>query len=221
MVPQALGSSRTPGTLYGVQAGTVGEEGECVMPKRDGNKYKIIKPIETKYKGILFRSRLEARWAYFFDLIGVQWEYEPEGYVLPSGPYLPDFWLPKVSLRGARLGLFVEVKPTADNDDDRFREFVEVIEKNLAVVCGNGFLNTNGTYEGFQYAHDGAELWWDNYMGFYKCKKCGFVKFEFMESRYMNCPACNSKRSMDDSQLLEFAQAAQGYRFDERRGLKK
>ena len=28
---------------------------------------KSIKPIETNYKGYRFRSRLEARWAVFFD----------------------------------------------------------------------------------------------------------------------------------------------------------
>jgi hypothetical protein len=54
-----------------------------------------IKPIETRYKGYRFRSRLEARWAVFFDALGVKWEYEPEGYDLgEAGWYLPDFWLP-------------------------------------------------------------------------------------------------------------------------------
>lgn len=37
-----------------------------------------IKPIETVYKGYRFRSRLEARWAVFFDAQGIEWEYEPE-----------------------------------------------------------------------------------------------------------------------------------------------
>ncbi len=41
-----------------------------------------MKPIETEYKGYRFRSRLEARWAVFFDACGVDWEYEPEGYRL-------------------------------------------------------------------------------------------------------------------------------------------
>lgn len=50
--------------------------------------------IRTRYSGILFRSRLEARWAVFFDALGAKWEYEKEGYELPSGRYLPDFWLP-------------------------------------------------------------------------------------------------------------------------------
>lgn len=37
-----------------------------------------IKPIETIYNGYRFRSRLEARWAVFFDALGVEYQYEPE-----------------------------------------------------------------------------------------------------------------------------------------------
>lgn len=36
----------------------------------------MIKAIETSYKGYRFRSRTEARWAVFFDALGVRWEYE-------------------------------------------------------------------------------------------------------------------------------------------------
>jgi hypothetical protein len=42
----------------------------------------IIKAIETSYKGYRFRSRLEARWAIYFDAIGIPWQYEPEGFDL-------------------------------------------------------------------------------------------------------------------------------------------
>lgn len=42
----------------------------------------MIKAIETEYKGYRFRSRLEARWAVFFDALGVEWVYEPEGFDL-------------------------------------------------------------------------------------------------------------------------------------------
>jgi hypothetical protein len=42
----------------------------------------VIKAIETRYKGYRFRSRLEARWAVFFDALGVEWEYEKEGFDL-------------------------------------------------------------------------------------------------------------------------------------------
>lgn len=54
-----------------------------------------LKAIETRYKGYRFRSRLEARWAVFFDELGIEWEYEKEGFDLgDAGWYLPDFWLP-------------------------------------------------------------------------------------------------------------------------------
>jgi hypothetical protein len=43
-----------------------------------------IKPIETLYRGYRFRSRVEARWAIFFDVAGIPWQYEPEGFDLSS-----------------------------------------------------------------------------------------------------------------------------------------
>lgn len=56
----------------------------------------MIKAIQTAYKGFRFRSRLEARWAVFFDAMGIKWEYEPEGFDLGEfGWYLPDFYLPQ------------------------------------------------------------------------------------------------------------------------------
>ena len=42
----------------------------------------MIKAIETQYKGYRFRSRLEARWAVFFDALQVRWDYELEGFDL-------------------------------------------------------------------------------------------------------------------------------------------
>ena len=39
-----------------------------------------IKAIETFYKGYHFRSRLEARWAVFFETLGIPWKYEVEGF---------------------------------------------------------------------------------------------------------------------------------------------
>lgn len=60
--------------------------------------------IQTRYAGRLFRSRLEARWAVYFNSLKWDWEYEYEGYNLPSGKYLPDFYFPK-------LNIFGEVKP--------------------------------------------------------------------------------------------------------------
>lgn len=50
---------------------------------------------ETDYAGVTFRSRLEARWAYAFDLLGVPWQYEPRCFRTPEGGYLPDFLVGK------------------------------------------------------------------------------------------------------------------------------
>lgn len=70
------------------------------------------KAIETRYKGFRFRSRLEARWAVFFDTLGVEYHYEPEGYELPDGTwYLPDFFLPAEDC-------YFEIKGPAPTDED-------------------------------------------------------------------------------------------------------
>lgn len=50
-----------------------------------------VQSIETHYAGCRFRSRLEARWAVFLDHLHIDWEFEPQGFELPSGRYLPDF----------------------------------------------------------------------------------------------------------------------------------
>lgn len=54
--------------------------------------------IPTRYKGYHFRSRLEARWAVFFDELDIPWKYEIEGYMVGDEgeevAYLPDFYLP-------------------------------------------------------------------------------------------------------------------------------
>lgn len=79
----------------------------------------IIKAIETEYNGYRFRSRLEARWAVFFDAIGACYEYEPEGYRLKDGSmYLPDFYLTNVSGRGSK-NIFVEIKGVLSDSDLR------------------------------------------------------------------------------------------------------
>jgi len=45
----------------------------------------MIKAINTEYKGYKFRSRLEARWAVYFDSLGIKWEYEIEGFEFEDG----------------------------------------------------------------------------------------------------------------------------------------
>jgi hypothetical protein len=69
-------------------------------------------PIETEYKGYRFRSRLEARWAVFFEHLDVNWRYEPQGYEFDDGTkYLPDFFLPEKEI-------WIEVKGGQPNQDE-------------------------------------------------------------------------------------------------------
>jgi hypothetical protein len=74
-----------------------------------------IQAIETSYRGYRMRSRLEARWAVFFDAMGIKWTYEPQGFERTKAGtvhrYLPDFFLPD-------LGTWVEVKPTREALDE-------------------------------------------------------------------------------------------------------
>lgn len=75
----------------------------------------MVKAIETRYAGCHFRSRLEARWAIFFDEMGWSWEYEPQGYELPSGRYLPDF---RVRMSDGHE-IWVEVKGTEPTEHEQ------------------------------------------------------------------------------------------------------
>jgi hypothetical protein len=90
-----------------------------------------IQAIPTHYDGIKFRSRAEARWAVFFKTLGIKYHYEPEGFVLPSGPYLPDFHIP-------HLDCYIEIKgaePTSQ-DIDKASELATATGKKVYVFWG-------------------------------------------------------------------------------------
>ncbi|MBS1957102.1 MAG: hypothetical protein JST89_23130 [Cyanobacteria bacterium SZAS-4] len=86
--------------------------------------------VQTNYGGTYFRSKLEARWAAFFDAYGLQWHYEAESFDLPSGTYIPDFWL-------SSLNVWVEVKPEYQfADTDRYKELVQQVEGPFILIVG-------------------------------------------------------------------------------------
>ena len=80
------------------------------------------KPIETRAYGHRFRSRLEARWAVFFETLGVQWEYEPEGFDLDGDLYLPDF-----RVTTGALVYWYEVKPLGTDSCPKFQRFADML----------------------------------------------------------------------------------------------
>jgi hypothetical protein len=70
------------------------------------NELPTAKP--TQYRGVTYRSLLEARWACFLHHADREAIYEPETFHLGEvvGGYRPDFWIPTVG--------FLEVKGTFD-----------------------------------------------------------------------------------------------------------
>jgi len=72
-----------------------------------------IKAHPTLYNGVRFRSRLEARWACFFDLLEWKWEYEP----IDFEGWTPDFKIKQPcghSECGGSHEMYCEVKPYTD-----------------------------------------------------------------------------------------------------------
>lgn len=64
-----------------------------------------MRVLPSVYRGVLYRSRVEARWAIFLHELGVGAQYEPEGFDLDGEWYLPDFcvtaWNIYVGVKGA------------------------------------------------------------------------------------------------------------------------
>ena len=120
---------------------------------------RALTPIQTEYKGILFRSRLEARWAVFFDSCGADWEYEPQGYECEDGTrYLPDFLLHNVRFHmdddSHEYDVFIEIKGNLTGKDvlkiTNIRDGEPIINKNrsvgnIIVILGNiPFISSKG-----------------------------------------------------------------------------
>lgn len=66
-----------------------------------------IHPKQTSYNGINFRSKLEAQWAAFFDLL--KWKYSYEPYELNGK--VPDFIIQCDAPHYNTQSLIIEVKP--------------------------------------------------------------------------------------------------------------
>jgi len=180
---------------------------------------KTINPIPTKYNGILFRSRLEARWAVFFDYMNLKYFYEYEGFQLPRPMckdydsidkidrwetlinYVPDFYIPKM-VGGSDY--WFEVKPIRSWNDD----WTHISKYELAKINRFGnFLEDNSRYGiigDLKWCADLAHSLYDDngpefarqYKDgsdapyyFCRCPKCGKIGFEF-EGRMERSGCC-------------------------------
>ena len=135
-----------------------------------------IKPIETIYKGYRFRSRLEARWAVFFDAAGIEYQYESEGYDLGDGfYYLPDFYIPD-------WDIFVEIKPASEYGYNEKADRLAQLSEKIVILCaGEPYCDGEDiyAYKSAVFYPDG-ETWFtdanDYPLVFEDCRRCdGFV----------------------------------------------
>lgn len=168
-----------------------------------------IKAIETKYRGYRFRSRLEARWAVFFDSIGIPFAYEPQGIEFEDGTrYLPDFYLPDCNQ-------FFEVKGVMDDYD--LHKVECLIKSGYSVTVGYD----NGYFDACDMECDKCySLARPHYSILAKCKKCGKYWFMGIDGEH-ECQCCGHhngdkgftiEMSFLDTILWDFAKQA---RFDE------
>lgn len=118
-----------------------------------------LKAIETEFMGYRFRSRLEARWALFMNELGIQFEYEKEGYELAEGRYLPDFYIPMFSGNG-RGGYFLEVKgqPITLGSDEWQKAQRLAIQSNHEVFVFDGDPLDNSGLQ-FSTLRNGVVVW--------------------------------------------------------------
>lgn len=180
-----------------------------------------IRPIETRYRGYRFRSRLEARWAVFFDAAKILWLYEPQGFVVNGRPYLPDFYL-------RDFGCYFEVKPTSEYDMDFLQSFAYEVGKDVVVAEGGIPDPAEWSCESsiqLRLLHSTrSEEWPDGYIDdmawgyndmFLECSSCGCICImnEVYSTMKDNCGACGDKhaRWMPLSRALV---AARGARFE-------
>ena len=134
------------------------------------------------YKGIRFRSVLEAQWAYLMDQIRWSWEYEPHEF----GGYIPDFWV-----KGKR-GFFLEVKPARDMND--IEKYLPKLNANLRLrdeilVVGYSWTLSYDTEDPFPLAGWLRQV----FRG-----EGGHLRYKWAWSRWVTCGHCGSAAIQHD-----------------------
>lgn len=149
-----------------------------------------MKAIPTTYRGIEFRSKLEAKYAQAFDRLGIMWEYEGHGFAFDDGTwYCPDFYMPEIDT-------YFEVKGVMNDASER--KVVNLAKELKRVVVG-GPDGDARIYVGYPIGEmDDGESGENYYVDRAipsRCCDCGRVYFREEEMSWQ-CPACS--RSGDD-----------------------
>jgi len=166
--------------------------------------------IETSYRGYTFRSRLEARWAVFFDSMGISFSYENHPVHTSLGAYLPDFLLALPN--GTRV--IVEVKPLGMWGGPEIRKVEEASEQ----IAHEGVVSNGDPLDFLEWMRGG-----DGYAAcdnapylFCVCPRCGAPGFEFEGRSHRIHGVRRGNRLLygEQSIVVDRAQKARRYRFD-------
>jgi hypothetical protein len=175
--------------------------------------------LPTWYRGVAFRSRLEARWAVFFDALHLRWEYEKEGYDLNGLWYLPDFWMPQ-------LDCWIEIKaiePT-DIEQQKAGRLCHFSAKRVFIFVGQHTVPPDNptsaeVYYPGEANHPGYD--WDNEYWFCECPYCHAIGIEYtgrsdrLPCKKTGCSKIDGDRghTYDSDRLVDAYTAARSERF--------
>jgi hypothetical protein len=180
-----------------------------------------MQAIETDYNGYRFRSRLEARWAVFFDALRIRYQYEKEGFNLDGLWYLPDFYLPDHDY-------WIEIKPNEpDNESEDWKKVTGLathLGKDVYIAVGDVWMPYDGDPGRYldrgvcnyhRPVHPGgnpaSHSWW------YECPQCSRLSltvFGHHNRRACSCEGGEHLQFSDTPRLVVAYRAARQARFE-------
>jgi hypothetical protein len=124
--------------------------------------------VRTAYGPRWYRSKTEARWAAWFDKVGVEFYYEPSNIALGFCNYIPDFYLPD-------LGAYFEVKAGnfGETQIRKIKRLAEVTRQDVFLFGDGRFAEKDGDRHGYGYVwRPDGQLYGDNMFTWAVCPIC-------------------------------------------------
>ena len=173
---------------------------------------------DVVYNGIIFKSRLAARWAVYFDVVGIKYEYAGKVIELPDRKVTPDFWLPQVEKYA-----YVKSNPFTDSEISSIDETVLNAECSVLMLVGapnygaynarelDYPIDSDGDYvlQGpftVDYILNGYHGYLWNESRFYSSVGCEFMPCETNKTEFLDM--------FDDGRTEEAVNKARSHRFD-------